>query len=144
MPAQLQLSKVIAALGRLRPAFRAAQGREEHGRQNSNDGDDDEKFDECETRGLKIPKSVLESRLNALVSGVALSFAVIPVIFTLSEEALRAVPRSYVEASIALGAARWQTIARVILPAARPRPPVGAGVVGLPYPGGVRGRRRDA
>jgi phosphate transport system permease protein len=58
--------------------------------------------------------------LNALVSGVALSFAVIPVIFTLSEEALRAVPRSYVEASIALGAARWQTIFRVILPAASP------------------------
>jgi phosphate transport system permease protein len=62
----------------------------------------------------------LESRLNALVSGVALSFAVIPVIFTLSEEALRAVPRSYVEASTALGAARWQTIARVLLPAASP------------------------
>jgi len=62
----------------------------------------------------------LESRLNALVSGVALSFAVIPVIFTLSEEALRAVPRSYVEASTALGAARWQTIARVMLPAASP------------------------
>ena len=62
----------------------------------------------------------LESRLNALVAGVALSFAVIPVIFTLSEEALRAVPRSYVEASTALGAARWQTIGRVILPAASP------------------------
>ena len=62
----------------------------------------------------------LESRLNALVSGVALSFAVIPVIFTLSEEALRAVPRSYVEASTALGAARWQTIVRVVLPAASP------------------------
>jgi phosphate transport system permease protein len=62
----------------------------------------------------------LESRLNALVSGVALAFAVIPVIFTLAEEALRAVPRSYVEASTALGAARWQTIARVILPAASP------------------------
>jgi phosphate transport system permease protein len=62
----------------------------------------------------------LESRLNALVSGVALSVAVIPVIFTLAEEALRAVPRSYVEASTALGAARWQTIARVILPAASP------------------------
>src|SRR6185437_13319162 len=41
----------------------------------------------------------LESRLNVLVSGVALSFAVIPVLFTLAEEALRAVPRSYVEAS---------------------------------------------
>ena len=35
-----------------------------------------------------------ESRLNALVSGVALSFAVIPVIFTLAEEAFGAVPRS--------------------------------------------------
>jgi phosphate transport system permease protein len=62
----------------------------------------------------------LESRLNALVSGVALSFAVIPVIFTLSEEAFRAVPRSYIEASTALGAARWQTVSRVVLPAASP------------------------
>src|SRR5262249_17524195 len=62
----------------------------------------------------------LESRLNALVSGVALAFAVIPVIFTLAEEALRAVPRSYVEASTALGAARWQTTLRVVLPAASP------------------------
>jgi len=62
----------------------------------------------------------LESRLNALVSGVALSFAVIPVIFTLAEEAFRAVPRSYIEASTALGAARWQTVLRVVLPAASP------------------------
>ncbi len=62
----------------------------------------------------------LESRLNALVSGVALAFAVVPVIFTLAEEALRAVPNSYVEASTALGAARWQTILRVVLPAASP------------------------
>jgi phosphate transport system permease protein len=61
-----------------------------------------------------------DSRLNSIVSGVALSFAVIPVIFTLSEEAFRAVPRSYVEASTALGAARWQTILRVLLPAASP------------------------
>jgi phosphate transport system permease protein len=61
-----------------------------------------------------------DSRLNAVVSGVALSIAVIPVIFTLSEEAFRAVPRSYVEASTALGAARWQTILRVLLPAASP------------------------
>ncbi|MDB4982940.1 MAG: phosphate transporter, inner rane subunit PstC [Myxococcales bacterium] len=61
-----------------------------------------------------------ESRLNAIVSGVALSIAVIPVIFTLSEEAFGAVPRSYVEASTALGAARWQTILRVLLPAASP------------------------
>ncbi len=62
----------------------------------------------------------LESRLNALVAGIALSFAIIPLIFTISEEALGAVPRSYVEASTALGAARWQTIVRVLVPAASP------------------------
>jgi phosphate transport system permease protein len=62
----------------------------------------------------------LDSRLNAIVAGVALSFAVIPVIFTVCEEALGAVPPSYVEASVALGAARWQTIVKVVLPAAAP------------------------
>jgi phosphate transport system permease protein len=62
----------------------------------------------------------LESRLNAVVAGVALSFAIIPVVFTISEEAFGAVPRSYVEASTALGAARWQTVLRVIIPAASP------------------------
>jgi phosphate transport system permease protein len=62
----------------------------------------------------------LESRLNAIVAGVALSFAIIPIIFTISEEALGAVPRSYIEASTALGAARWQTILRVLIPAASP------------------------
>ncbi len=61
-----------------------------------------------------------DSRLNAVVAGVALSFAVIPVIFTVCEEALGAVPRSYVEASVALGAARWQTVTKVVLPAAAP------------------------
>ena len=61
-----------------------------------------------------------DSRLNAVVAGVALSFAVIPVVFTVCEEALGAVPHSYVEASAALGAARWQTITRVVLPAAAP------------------------
>jgi phosphate transport system permease protein len=61
-----------------------------------------------------------DSRLNAVVAGVALSLAVIPVVFTVCEEALGAVPRSYVEASIALGAARWQTITKVVLPAAAP------------------------
>jgi phosphate transport system permease protein len=62
----------------------------------------------------------LDSRLNAVVAGVALSFAIIPVVFTMSEEAFGAVPRSYVEASTALGAARWQTIVRVVVPAAGP------------------------
>jgi len=62
----------------------------------------------------------LSSRLNALVAGVALAFAVIPVVFTISEEAFGAVPKSYIEASTALGAARWQTVLFAVLPAAAP------------------------
>ena len=79
----------------------------------------------------------LESRLNALVAGVALSFAIIPLIFTISEEALGAVPRSYVEASTALGAARWQTIVRVLVPAASP------GIAAARRAGPGPRRRRD-
>lgn len=62
----------------------------------------------------------LPSRLNALVCGLAMAIAVIPVVFTISEEAFGAVPRSFVEASTALGAARWQTVVRVVIPAASP------------------------
>jgi phosphate transport system permease protein len=62
------------------------------------------------------------SRLNALNAGVALGLGIIPTIFTVTEDAFRAVPRSYREASLALGASRWQTAWRVTLPAA------GAGV----------------
>lgn len=59
-----------------------------------------------------------QSRLNALNAGVALGLAVIPTIFSVVEDALRAVPRSYREASLALGASRWQTAWNVTLPAA--------------------------
>jgi phosphate transport system permease protein len=59
------------------------------------------------------------SRLNALNAGIALGFAVIPTIYTVSEDALNAVPRSFREASLALAADRWQTAWRVTLPAAR-------------------------
>jgi phosphate transport system permease protein len=62
------------------------------------------------------------SRLNAFNAGIALGLGVIPVIFTVCEDALRAVPRSYREASLALGASRWQSAWNVTLPAA------GAGV----------------
>jgi phosphate transport system permease protein len=60
----------------------------------------------------------LGTRLNAMNAGVALSLAVIPTIFTVSEDALRAVPKSFREASLALGASRWQTAWFVTLPAA--------------------------
>jgi phosphate transport system permease protein len=59
-------------------------------------------------------------RLNAVVAGFALALTVVPVVFTVSEDALTAVPRSYREASLALGATRWETAWRVVLPAAAP------------------------
>lgn len=62
----------------------------------------------------------LQYRLNAFVGGVALSLAIIPVIFTISEDALNSVPHSYVEASLALGAEKWQTALFVVLPSAMP------------------------
>lgn len=62
------------------------------------------------------------SRLNALNAGIALGLGIIPTIFTVAEDAFRAVPRSYREASLALGASRWQTAWSVTFPAA------GAGV----------------
>ncbi len=58
------------------------------------------------------------SRLNALNAGIALGIGLIPAIFTMCEDAFRAVPRSFREASLALGATRWQTASRVTLPAA--------------------------
>jgi phosphate transport system permease protein len=61
-----------------------------------------------------------EYRLNALVGGVAMSLAVIPIIYTVSEDALTAVPKYLTEASLALGATRWQTALFVTLPAATP------------------------
>jgi len=66
-------------------------------------------------------------RLNALNAGIALGLGVIPTIFTVAEDALRAVPKSYREASLALGATPWQTAWNVSLPAASAG--VGAGVL---------------
>jgi len=59
-------------------------------------------------------------RLNAFVGGIALSLAVIPVIYTVTDDALSAIPKHLSEASLALGATRWQTGLFVILPAALP------------------------
>jgi phosphate transport system permease protein len=61
-----------------------------------------------------------DTRLNAFVGGIAMGIAAIPIIFTITEDALTAVPRTYNEASLALGASRWQTAFFVILPAATP------------------------
>lgn len=61
-----------------------------------------------------------QSRLNAFVAGIALGLAIIPVVFSISEDALTSVPRSYTQAALALGASRWQAAWQVVLPAAMP------------------------
>ncbi|HEY0092415.1 MAG TPA: ABC transporter permease subunit, partial [Flavobacterium sp.] len=61
-----------------------------------------------------------ETRLNAFVGGVAMALAAIPIIYTIAEDALTAVPKTYSEASLALGASKWQTAFFVTLPAAVP------------------------
>ena len=61
-----------------------------------------------------------ETRLNAFVGGVAMALAAIPIIFTVTEDVMTAVPATYKEASLALGALRWQTAFFVTLPAAAP------------------------
>lgn len=61
-----------------------------------------------------------QSRLNAFVAGIALAVAVIPVVFSIAEDALTSVPRSYVQAALALGASKWKAAGQVVLPAAMP------------------------
>jgi len=61
-----------------------------------------------------------QTRLNAFVAGLALGFAVIPVIFSIAEDALTSVPRAYTQGALALGASRWQTAWQIVLPAALP------------------------
>ncbi|HYG36166.1 MAG TPA: phosphate ABC transporter permease subunit PstC [Clostridia bacterium] len=60
------------------------------------------------------------SRLNALCAGIALGIAVIPVVFSIAEDALTSVPPSYVQAALALGASQWKAAFQVVLPAALP------------------------
>jgi phosphate transport system permease protein len=59
-------------------------------------------------------------RLNAFTAGIGLSLAVIPIVYTVSEDAFASVPQAFREGSIAMGATSWQTASRVVLPAAMP------------------------
>lgn len=60
------------------------------------------------------------TRLNAFVGGIAMALAAIPIIFTITEDVMTAVPETYKEASLALGASKWQTAFFITLPAATP------------------------
>jgi phosphate transport system permease protein len=57
--------------------------------------------------------------VNLLNGGIILALMSVPVIVSIGEDALKAVPDSYREAGLALGATRWQLVYRVLLPAAR-------------------------
>jgi phosphate transport system permease protein len=57
--------------------------------------------------------------VNVLNGGIILALMSVPIIVSIGEDALKAVPDSYREAGIALGATRWQLVWRVLLPAAK-------------------------
>ncbi|PIW65636.1 MAG: hypothetical protein COW12_00830 [Candidatus Omnitrophica bacterium CG12_big_fil_rev_8_21_14_0_65_45_16] len=67
----------------------------------------------------QVTGTAFEQR-NSLVVGFMMGFAVIPIIFTITEDALSNVPKSLVSGSLALGASRWQTALHVVLPTAFP------------------------
>lgn len=58
------------------------------------------------------------SQRNTLVVGIIMGFAVIPIIYTISDDAMQAVPSGLRSASLGAGATRWQTAVRVVLPVA--------------------------
>jgi phosphate transport system permease protein len=57
--------------------------------------------------------------VNVLNGGIVLALMSVPIIVSIGEDALKAVPDSYREAALAMGVTRWQMILRVLLPAAR-------------------------
>jgi phosphate transport system permease protein len=57
---------------------------------------------------------------NSLVVGLAMGFAVVPIIFTIAEDSLANVPQHLRAGSLALGATRWQTALRIVLPTGSP------------------------
>jgi phosphate transport system permease protein len=69
---------------------------------------------------LQSAMGITYDQRNSVVVGFAMGFAVIPIIFTISEDALSSVPKSLTSASLACGASPWQTAWRIVLPTASP------------------------
>lgn len=70
--------------------------------------------------GLTIFVRVMELGKSVLAAGFTMSLLILPVIIVAAQEAIRAVPKEQREASFGMGATKWQTIVRVVLPAAIP------------------------
>ena len=62
----------------------------------------------------------IQNGLNAMNGSVLLAVMALPTIITISEDAINSVPKAHREASLALGANRWETIFKVVIPAAMP------------------------
>ena len=70
--------------------------------------------------GLAMFARALQLGNSVLAAGLTLALMILPVIVVASQEAIRTVPASVREASIGMGATKWQTVSRIILPAAIP------------------------
>jgi phosphate transport system permease protein len=70
--------------------------------------------------GLAVFVVVLNFGMSLLAGSLTLAVMILPYIISTSEEAIKAVPYSFKEASLACGATKWQTIRKVILPTAMP------------------------
>ena len=70
--------------------------------------------------GLAFFVIVMDFGVSLLAGCATLAAFILPLVIGASEEALRSVPQTYREASLGLGATKWQTIAKVVLPAAAP------------------------
>ena len=70
--------------------------------------------------GMIVFINIMGFGISLGVGAMTLALMNLPIIVRVTEEALKTVPREYREASLALGATKWQTIARVVLPAALP------------------------
>ncbi len=66
--------------------------------------------------GLGLFVLLMQMGTSLLAGSLTLGLLVLPVVITAAEEALLAVPQSFRQASLALGATRWQTIRKVVLP----------------------------
>lgn len=70
--------------------------------------------------GLAVFVVMLKLGQSILTGALTMSILVLPMVILVTQEALRAVPRHYREASLALGSTQWQTIRRAVLPSATP------------------------
>ncbi|ASK63184.1 phosphate ABC transporter, permease protein PstA [Virgibacillus phasianinus] len=70
--------------------------------------------------GLTIFVRILEMGRSILAGGLTMSLLILPIIVVAAQEAIRSIPNDQYEASFAMGATKWQTIRRVVLPAAIP------------------------